>query len=77
MHPLLLSLLIDEPFTHSISLSITVKLMGTLSITLPIIIIEPQKSTIPITLPLLMTQVPYIFHSLLITGKTRYPLLNF
>ena len=77
MHPLLLSLLIDEPFTHSISLSITVKLMGTLSITLPIIIIEPQKSTIPITLPLLMTQVPYIFHSLLITGKIRYPLLNF
>ena len=51
--------------------------MGTLSITLPIIIIEPQKSTIPITLPLLMTQVPYIFHSLLITGKIRYPLLNF
>ena len=77
MHPLLLSLLIDEPFTHSISLSITVKLMGTLSITLPIIIIEPQKSTIPITLPLLMTQVPYIFHSLLITGKIGYPLLNF
>ena len=77
MHPLLFTLLIDELFTHSISLSITVMFMGTFSITLSIVIIDPQKSTIPITLPLLMTQVPYIFHSLLITGKTRYPLLNF
>ena len=50
-------------------------LMGTFSITLSIVIIDPQKSTIPITLPLLMTQISYIFISLLITGKIRYPLL--
>ena len=49
MHPLLLTLLIDELFTHSISLSITAMLMGTFSITLSIVIIDPQKSTIPIT----------------------------
>ena len=42
-----------------------------------IVIIDPQKSTIPITLPLLMTQISYIFISLPITGKTRYPSLNF
>ena len=77
MHPLLLSLLIDQPFTHSISLSITVMFMGTFSITISIVIIDPQKSTIPITLPLLMTQISYIFISLPITRKTRYPLLNF
>ena len=42
-----------------------------------IVIINPQKSTIPITLPLLMTQISYIFISLPITGKTKYSLLNF
>ena len=77
MHPLLLTLLIDELFTHSISLSITAMLMGTFSITLSIVIIDPQKSTIPITLPLLMTQISYIIISLPITGMIRYPLLNF
>ena len=77
MHPLLLTLLIDELFTHSISLSITVMFMGTFSITLSIVIIDPQKSTIPITLPLLMTQISYIIISLPITGMIRYPLLNF
>ena len=50
MHPLLLTLLLfDEIFTHPISLSITVMFMGTFSITLSIVIIDPQKSTILIT----------------------------
>ena len=70
MHPLLFTLLIDELFTHSISLSITVMFMGTFSITISIVIIDPQKNTIPITLPLLMTKNSYI------TFSFYYPLLG-
>ena len=77
MHPLLLILLIDELFTHRISLSITFMLMGTQSIKLSIIIIDPQKSTIPITLPLLVAQILQVFIPLPITGKMRHTLLNF
>ena len=41
MYPLLLTLLINELFTHPISLSFTVKFMGTFSITISIVIIDP------------------------------------